>query len=145
MSFANSLQALQFTDDEVRALYNAGVQKYQQSDYAHATALFSVVQLLRPDRSEYTHALALALKMDGRHEQALHLFLLAAESGQQHALPRLHAAECLLHLGRKAEATRQLRAVLAASAAELGDDSRQRAQAWLQLVEQGEAHAAPAQ
>jgi tetratricopeptide (TPR) repeat protein len=142
MPLASSFDTRPFGDEDLRTLYNAGVSGYRQGDFLQAASIFTVVHMLRPVRADYAFALALALKMANRHEEALLFFLRASSSREYAARTALHAAECLLHLGRRSEAADQLRIVLAAEDADA--ESRQRAQAWLQLADRGDAYASNA-
>lgn len=134
---AGRLDALNFTDEDIRTVYNAGIQAYHRAHYEQAEALFSFACLIKPMCHDYVFALALTLKMSGKFEQALLMFPLASLSARFGFESLLHAAECLLHLQQRTEAVKVLRALMLDRSPDVNPALKQRAQAWLQLVEQG--------
>lgn len=99
---------LGITDDEQEAVYQLGHGLYGQGRYAEAFRAFSLLVVHNHLEPRFLMALAGAAQMLGRHHDALQHYATATLIRLDDPLAPLHSAECLIALGRLAEATESL-------------------------------------
>lgn len=127
------------TDAELDALYNIGVQIYQQGKWEDASRVFGLINMFAPFNSLYLSAQGKCLKCLGAYEDAHDVFHLAWTIDRSMPAAALHAAECLMLAGRKEDAVELINEVLAAP--EMSDNNvelREKAEAWIALLSAGE-------
>ncbi len=89
-------------DDEM--VYATGYSLYTRGMDAPAMTVFGLLVARNPFEPRYIKAFAASLKKLGRAEGALQQYLCAASLDTEDPAPILHACECLISLGRLAEA-----------------------------------------
>lgn len=101
-------QAMGLSPRECEAMYAYGHSLYAQGKYNEAFKIFA--QLVAYDHmdSRYQLALASAMQMTRRHEEALQHYMIVTVMRLDDPVPVFHCAECLLALGRPAEAAESL-------------------------------------
>ena len=101
-------QAMGLSPRECEAMYAYGHALYAQGKYNDAFKIFA--QLVSYDHMDarYQLALASALQMTKRYEEALQQYMIVTVMRLDDPVPVYHCAECLLALGRPAEAAESL-------------------------------------
>lgn len=89
-------------------LYQASYTFYQAGNYARAADLFLQLAREAPFEKEYWKGLASCQQMQGKYDDALHAWSLAALLCEEDPMPHFHAAECLLSQNNKEEALKAL-------------------------------------
>ncbi len=107
-------------EDQCEAVYALGHRRYARQDYQGAEEIFAWLCGIAGVNGRFLKALAAARKMQGKHEEALNAYALAAFADFSDPEPSFHAAECLFRMG---EMKRTRHALLAAreQAEALGD------------------------
>lgn len=105
-------QAMGITSRECEAMYAHGHSLYAQGKYNDAFKIFA--QLVAYDHmdSRYQLALASAMQMTRRYEEALQQYIVVTVMRVDDPIPVFHSAECLLALGRPQEARESLELVV---------------------------------
>ena len=121
--------------EDIDALFNIGVRLYESVQYEAASRFFLLICMTRPFNASYLCAYAKSRKMMNDFELAASIFQLAFLLDRHSAEYAVHAAECLLRCGRKAEAMPLLETakndpLLAANHSGI----HERARAWLELI-----------
>lgn len=122
---------LNITSDEREAVYQLGHGLYGQGRYPEAFRAFSLLVVQNHLEPRYLMALAGSAQMLGRHHDALQHYATATLIQLDDPMPPLHSAECLISLGRLAEAAESLELAITLA----GDDHptvRMRAESLLQ-------------
>lgn len=101
------------TDEECEAMYAYGHSLYAQRKYNDAFKVFALLVTYDHMNSRYQFALASALQMTGRYEEALQQYLVVTVMRLDDPVPVFHSAECLLALGRPEEARESLELMMA--------------------------------
>ncbi|MBB6084958.1 SycD/LcrH family type III secretion system chaperone [Castellaniella defragrans] len=101
-------QAMGLSAQECEAMYAYGHALYAQGKYDDAFKVFARLVAYDHMDSRYQLALACALQMTGRHEEALQHYMIVTVMRLDDPVPVFHCAECLLALGRPAEAAESL-------------------------------------
>jgi type III secretion system low calcium response chaperone LcrH/SycD len=104
-------QAKGITDDECEAMYAYGHSLYAQGKYNDAFKIFAQLVAYNHMESRYQMALASAMQMTKRHEEALNHYMIVTVMRIDDPVPVYHCAECLLALGKLAEAAETLELV----------------------------------
>ena len=94
-------------------LYAMGHQMYSQARYRDAAIVFGYLSGLDGRDARFFNALASSLQMLGCYDDAITLHALASLEDLDDPKPTLHAAECLIAVGRLPEATEMLENVVA--------------------------------
>ncbi len=94
--------------DEQEAIYTSAFSHYENGEYPAAADFFTHLVLCDPYSEKYWRGLASARQMEGKYEDALHAWSLSAIIAEGDPWPHFHAAECLLSLGNKSEASKAL-------------------------------------
>jgi len=102
-------ESLDFPEDYIAPAYKHGVALYDHGRYEEAEQVFLFLAACDCTNSALWKALGSARKMAGRFEEAVAAFALADKLGATDPWLLVHAAECLMHLQRYAEATAALR------------------------------------
>ena len=97
-----------WTQEEISALYSSSYSHYQTGQYEKAAELFLQLVALRPFVDVHWRGLASSYQMAGKYTQALQAWGQLALMSESDPLPHLHAAECLISNGEKAEALKAL-------------------------------------
>lgn len=125
-------QVIGLTSRECEAMYAHGHSLYAQGRYEDAFKVFAQLVAYNHMEARYQMALGSAMQMTGRHEEALTQYVVAAVMMVDDPAPIFHSAECLLKLGRPAEAADSLELVIELCEQEGGHDATKvRAQAML--------------
>jgi predicted Zn-dependent protease len=108
------LSSIGITAQSLAAQEALALRDYQAGQYDSARRQFARLNRLLPGKPRLLKALAACQQALGAHAQALMGYreALAADPFDRSCL--LHSAQCLLHLGRQADAARVLHALLAA-------------------------------
>jgi len=101
-------QAMGLTVRECEAMYAYGHALYAQGKYNDAFKIFAQLVAYDHMESRYQLALASALQMTRRYEEALQHYMIVTVMRLDDPVPVYHCAECLLALGRPAEAAESL-------------------------------------
>src|SRR5690606_15268987 len=101
-------QAMGLTARECEAMYAYGHALYAQGKYNDAFKIFAQLVAYDHMESRYQLALASALQMTRRYEEALQHYMIVTVMRLDDPVPVYHCAECLLALGRPAEAAESL-------------------------------------
>ncbi len=96
--------ALDIPQEQIEAYYGWGRQFYVRGDYPAAERVFAYGFLHAGADIRFAKALAAARKMQGKYDEALKAYSLAAILDLDDPEPSFFAAECLFHLERKAAA-----------------------------------------
>ena len=124
-----------YSDVDIDALYNVGVQFYQAGKFENASNVFGMVNMFAPFNSLYLCAQAKCLKSLNAYEDAYEIFHLAWTLDQRLPESALHAAECLMLAGRKNDARGLIDEVLGTPAmSNQNRYLREKAEAWLTLL-----------
>lgn len=128
-------QAIGLSQRECEAMYAYGHSLYAQAKYDDAFKVFAQLVAYDHMESRYQMALASAMQMTRRYEEALQHYMIATVMRIDDPVPVFHCAECLLALGRTAEAAESLELV-AGSLCKPGehDAIRSRAEALLKAL-----------
>lgn len=116
-------------------LYALGHGMYMQGRYPDAARVFSFALLHNPLERRFTMGYACALQMSGDWANAIPLYMMAAVMDMNDPHPCFHTCECLLALGRKAQACDGL-AIVVRQCGDAHAGLRERALAMLQLLSQ---------
>ncbi|WP_323018734.1 SycD/LcrH family type III secretion system chaperone [Castellaniella sp.] len=105
-------QAMGITAQECEAMYAHGHSLYAQGKYNDAFKIFA--QLVSYDHmdSRYQLALASAMQITRRYEEALQQYVVVTVMRVDDPIPVFHSAECLLALGRPQEARESLELII---------------------------------
>lgn len=133
--------AVEYTDDELEALYSQAHHLHQSGMQAKAYDLFSFIASCRPYSPRYCKALGVSLMSNGNYEAAIPVLAAALlhDGGNDIALP-VACAECLALTGRKPEACRlfEQARIMLAHQQDLPDSQRLAAhtEAWLKILKE---------
>jgi type III secretion system low calcium response chaperone LcrH/SycD len=105
-------QAMGLTDQECEAMYAYGHSLYAQGKYEDAFKIFAQLVAYSHMESRYQLALASAMQMTKRYEEALQHYMIVTVMRLDDPSPVYHCAECLLALGRPVEAKESLELVV---------------------------------
>jgi Flp pilus assembly protein TadD len=134
--------ARRLSDGQANTIYAAAYQLSEQGRHDQAVSLFALLALYRPKEPKYALATAISFRRMRRYEEAIVLF------GQTMALqphnwgPAFQMVECMMLLGRRAEALNVLATIKHDSEQAGQKDAVERAGALLELIEQGESKCA---
>lgn len=110
---ALSLQAVSgFPLSSAESLYALAHHLYRQGRYVQALSPFACLVTLNPYDVRFHQGLGACKQMLRRHEEALRHYGVASMLDLTDPAPLLHAAECLLALGRRADARQRLELAL---------------------------------
>lgn len=128
-------EALGLDSRECEALYAHGHSLYAQGKYNDALKIFA--QLVAYDHldSRYQMALASAMQMTRRYEEALQHYIIVTVMRMDDPVPVYHSAECLIAMGRPDEARESLELVGTLCEEGRHDVIKTRAQAMLKALE----------
>ena len=101
-------QILNISKEETDALYVLGHSHYAEGDYDKAEDAFTLLCRLSPLETEYLRALGSTFQMKKKYQEAINAFGAAIAIDIEDAEASLHAAECLLHIGKRKEAKEAL-------------------------------------
>ena len=129
-------QAMDISPQECEALYAYGHSLYAQGKYEDAFKIFARLVAYDHLDPRYQMALASAMQMTRRYEEALQQYVIATVMLIDDPAPVYHSAECLIALGRLEEARASL-ALIVDDMCPPGehDTIRARAQALLTLLQ----------
>lgn len=137
----NANGAVEYTDDELEALYSQAHHLHQSGMQAKAHDLFFFIASCRPYSSRYCKALGVSLMSNGNYEAAVPVLAAALlhDGGNDIALP-VACAECLALTGRKPEARRlfEQAKIMLTHQQHLPDSQRLAAhtEAWLKILKE---------
>lgn len=97
---------------DYEALYFVGHSLYMQGRYAEASKVLSLLCASTNLEPRYIRALAASLQMMGSHEEAMQQYALWILLDLEDPVPVLHTCECLIQLGKTADALEGLNALL---------------------------------
>jgi len=100
------------TDHELEVIYTLGFTLYNQAKYEDAGNIFLFLTQLNPKVGAFWSALGTAEERLGELKDAANAYLLAAELEFDTLSPYLHAAKCLLKLGRANDAKKVLQVAI---------------------------------
>lgn len=103
---------LSHSDSDCEALYAAGHGLYAQGRYPQASQVFALLVMCRSLESRYLRALAASLQMQGRYAQAIEHYATVMLIDPDDPRPLLHTCECLIRMGRAADAGGGLQLVI---------------------------------
>ncbi len=92
---------LNFSDEEIDAMYLVAYNLYQSRKYADALKLFGLLSTLVPLEYRFLFGGASCMQMLGEYLTASMYFQLACGLEQDNPAPMLHSAECFLALKDK--------------------------------------------
>jgi len=124
-------QAKGITRDECEAMYAWGHSLYAQRKYEDAFRIFAQLVAYDHMESRYQMALASAMQMTKRYEDALNQYAIVTVMRLDDPAPAYHSAECLLALGRVQDAVASLEMARELCADGQHDAVKARAQALL--------------
>lgn len=125
---------LGYDETDYEALYAMGHGLYEQARYPEAAKVFGYLVLNNHFERRYANAFASALHMAHRYEDAMKFYATAYAMDSSDPAPTLHASECLIALGRKAEAQEGLSMVIGQCRRPEQAGLKQRAQAIMSLL-----------
>ncbi len=120
-------------DDE--AVYSVGHQFYRQARYEDALRVFAWLVMRNNLERRFIYALAACLQMLGRHESAIQHYLNASLLNPDDPLAVFHACECLIALGRVAQAREGLVLVLELSRTPEHESIRKKGEGLIELID----------
>ena len=127
-----------FTDKEMEALYATAYHLYKGGRYQDALKLFKALCFFDHMQPKYWLGLGAVRQMLKDYQGAIAAYAYAFMLDFNDPRPPMYAAECLLAMGKKAEAESALRSVLEFSKGELAEEFKKRATALLDLLEKKE-------
>jgi type III secretion system low calcium response chaperone LcrH/SycD len=92
------------TAESQESLYAAGHALYGQGQYKQARSLFAQLVLCDHMDPRYLKGMAATTQMLDEHELALQMYTVIAATNPGEPQPVMHAGECMLALGRQADA-----------------------------------------
>lgn len=104
-------ELMQWDEDKLEALYALGRDFYMRGDYHAAEQVMNWLARVKGADGRILKALGAARKMQGKYEDAVNAYSLAAIADLEDPEPSFFAAECLFHLGE----AKRTRAALAAA------------------------------
>lgn len=134
-------QAKGITDEECEAMYAYGHSLYAQAKYNDAFKIFAQLVAYNHMESRYQMALASAMQMTKRYEEALRHYMIVTVMRIDDPVPVYHSAECLLALGRLSDAIETLGLVDTLCDADKHDSLKARAAALLKALKEKAAKA----
>lgn len=102
-------EGMGISEREREALYVLGYSFYERGLYNEAFKIFARLVSLDHLESRYLMALGSAMQMTRRYEAALQQYMVVTLMRLDDPVPVFHSAECLLALGRPAEAVESLK------------------------------------
>lgn len=103
-SGATVAQTRGITADECEAMYTYGHSLYGQGKYEEALKIFARLVTYKHMESRYQMALASAMQMTGRYEEALQQYIVVTVMRLDDPVPVFHSAQCQLALGQTEKA-----------------------------------------
>ena len=100
------------SNEQLEVVYALAYAHVTQGQYAQALPMFSILATYGPTRRHYIAGLALCLEQCERYDEAISMYSLLITLFPGSLEPALQGAECLLLLGRPAEAAEELDRVL---------------------------------
>ena len=100
------------SNEQLEVIYALAYAHVTQGQYAQALPVFSILATYGPTRRHYLAGLALCLEQCERYEEAISMYSLLITLFPGSPEPALQIAECLLMIGRTAEAADELDRVL---------------------------------
>ncbi|WP_394065623.1 SycD/LcrH family type III secretion system chaperone [Alcaligenes sp. WGS1538] len=135
-SGATVAQAKGITADECEAMYTFGHSLYGQGKYEDAFKIFARLVTYNHMESRYQMALASAMQMTGRYQEALQQYIVVTVMRLDDPVPVFHSAECQLALGQPEKARDSLELLIDALCQPgVHDGIKARAQALLKTLE----------
>lgn len=99
---------LDLTAEQREGLYLLAHRHYGVGDYPEAHKLFALLAMAAPADPRGHMGLAACLQMQQEHERAVRHYFLASVLDLTDPVPVVHSAECLMALGRTADAAKAL-------------------------------------
>lgn len=103
---------VQFTNEELINFYKVGLEMYNKQSYREASNIFLLLTQLNTKIAAFWSALGGAEEKCGELQEAMMVYLLAAELEVDTLAPYLHGAKCLLLLHRPEDAQKVLNRAL---------------------------------
>lgn len=97
---------------DLEAMYIIGSRLYEMGNYKEAAITLRKLVTLEPYERRYLQALAAATQMMGKYEDAVGYYHLLLVLDAEDPMPTVHMAQCLIHLGRRADAAIALEATI---------------------------------
>ena len=123
-----------YSSQDYEVLYALGHSLYSQARYFDAFKVFGFLMAHNHLEPKYIVAFASSLQMLKKFEEALVYYSLASVMDMSDPRPTFHSAECLLALGRTAEAIDGFRMVVKQARDDKYPELKARAQTLLDLV-----------
>lgn len=105
-------EIVQFTNEESLTFYQVGLEMYNLKAYREACNIFLLLTQLNGKIAAFWSALGSAEEKCGELQEALMVYLLAAELETTTLAPFLHAAKCLIAMHRFEDAQKVLQRAL---------------------------------
>lgn len=132
----NLATLMDYTDQELEAIYALGHSLYSQEQYSNAVKCFAFLVANVQTDKRYTSALASSLQMLKRYEEAMQYHCMATLMDVEDPLPLFHTAECFINLGQIQEAQEALQEILRGYPEDAWTEVRERSAILLQLISQ---------
>lgn len=126
--------ALNITERECEALYTLGRRLYEQGKYAQGIPVFAQLVAYNHLEPRYLAAFGAALQMLRRYEDALCQYMAVMVIALDDPAPALHSAECLIAMGKKAEAEESLELAIALCDHDRHDAMKEKSESLLRLL-----------
>lgn len=94
--------------EQCEGLYFMAHRHYQVHEYQEARKLFALMSIGAPGDARGHMGLGACLQMEGEHERACRHYFLASLLDLADPVPAIHSAECLIVMGRHADAAKAL-------------------------------------
>lgn len=125
---------------DYEAVYSLGHNFYAQAKYPEAMRIFGYLVLNQHLERRFVNAYASSLQMVGGYKDAIDYYGIAYAMDPRDSAPTFHACECLIAMGKTAEAMEGLALVIAVCTAPEQSELRERAQALLDLLNRAQSH-----
>jgi len=127
----------QYTQSELEAAYTLGYSLYQQEHYDEALRIFAFLVTNDHLNREYLMAFASCSQMLKKFQAAIEIYTMASVMDMSDPTPTFRTAECMIAIGMINEAEEALNFVIEQSKSVEQIQLRQRAEAILKLLHQG--------
>lgn len=105
-------EMMQITNKEMGQIYEIGWRFLHQGSFHDASDIFLLLAQMNPRVAAFWSAFGNSEEKQENYQQAMIVFLLAAELEEQTLIPYLHGVKCLLKLHRHEDAQRVLQRAL---------------------------------
>lgn len=99
---------LDLSAEQREAVYLTAYRHYRAGDFREARKWFALLATAAPGEPRAHMGLGACLQMEQAHERAVRHYVLASVLDLTDPLPAIHGAECLMAMGRSADALKAL-------------------------------------